>query len=219
MKDLKDYLRYYNEYAPVVDWKPDGFNHPWTYYHKPEDTTIDHDKNTTVYYGNIKEYDNTAAAMDYPKYIEVPFCTWSDYSGCTVERSNQRSFMNLFGNIPGVYPVYGGYGTAGVLIEYELYESNQDIQDVINGLFDYPLINEEDHSELEFELEDEAWDWIKYDLPKALLEAGKITEDESDDEDALKDKFYQTIRDNNIYFIFEDAVSAYIRIEEVVKAW
>lgn len=164
----------------------------------------------SVYYGDIEE-DKTGI------FLEVPFCTYSDYSGCTVERSNCRVFEEQFKEFIGteLWPIYGGYGTAGILITINLYENNEEVKEVIDGLFDYPCIDEEDMSNLEMEIEDEDWDsWIKFDLTREL-EKRAI----SYNEDTLQDDFNRVIRENDIYYSHEDAVSAYIDIEDVVDHW
>jgi hypothetical protein len=165
-----------------------------------------------VYYGDIKE--------DFEgKFIEVPFCTWSDYSGSTVERSNSRVLLEQLKTKQsgGFWPLYGGYNTQGMLVSIALLESDEDLQDTIAGLFDYPCIDDEDMSELENEIENEDWDsWIKDDLKRALDAAG--IEYPEDDEELCK-HFNQVVGNNDIYYIHEDAVSAWIELDEVVAVW
>lgn len=173
----------------------------WQYLDKiPDDYAM-------VYYGDIREDENG-------EYIELPYMTYSDYSGGTIERSNCDVFLDEFGDLPGVYELYGGFGTRGVLIHQSLLD-NEDIKDILDGLDNYPLIDEDNFSKLEMELENEAWEmWIKSDLTFELDKAGiEYNEDE------IQDKFYELIRDNSIEFIHEDACCPTINIEKVIECW
>lgn len=164
---------------------------------------------SVIWYGDIRADQNG-------DFIEVPYCTYSDYSGGTVERSNCRVFLDMFKNTEGVYRLFGGYGTEGVLINKSLLESNNDIKEVINALENYPVISEDDLSALELELEEEAVNsWIIYDLTRELDARGI----KHGNGRTLTNKLYRVMDRANIYFIHEDAVSAYLDINEVVKHW
>lgn len=144
--------------------------------------------------------------------FEIPYCTFSDYSGGTVERSNCETFLKMFADEPdGVYPVYGGYGTRSVVVTEAVWNSD-DVQDVVNSLNRYPVIDEEAWTELEYQLEEEAWDsWVKADLMRALG-----LEEEPDD---LMEKWIAACERANEYFFCEDAVSAWIDVDKVVLYW
>lgn len=180
-------------------------NREWTVFDDPEKQGV-----ARVWYGDIHD-------AEQGDYIEVPDCTYSDYSGCTVQRSNCQSFLRIFAEHLGkdMWELYGGYGTTGVLIRTSLYENNPEVKEVIDGIFDYPLIDEEDLSELEFELEQVSWDtWLEYEL-KSLLEKAGIEYNE----ETLQRDFYYVADDIAEYFIHEDANCPYFRTEKVVDAW
>ena len=146
------------------------------------------------------------------KFVEVPCTTYSGYSGGTVERANCDKFLEMFGDLPGVYEVTGGYGTRGVFIRRACLRCDE-IREVIEGLDDYPLIDDESLSDLEMQLEDEAWDvWIKYDLERELDKHELPTE-------GMEDRFWEIVRNHEIYFSHEDAISPYIDLDEVLKYW
>lgn len=150
-------------------------------------------------------------------YLEVPHTTYSDYSGCTIERANCDEFMSQFGNLPGVWELYGGFGTRGIVISLALYESNEEIKGVIDGLEDYPLINDEALCELETKIEGESWDsWVKDDLKRAL---DKASIEYPDDDDQLHDLFNAAAECANEYPIFEDAVSCFWHIDRIIEHW
>lgn len=78
---------------------------------------------------------------------------------------NHRSFLKDYKDIDGIHDVSGGYGTFAVAIRQDVYESNDEIKEIIDGLENYCLINEEDYSELETEESDKAWEnWARQDL-------------------------------------------------------
>lgn len=162
-----------------------------------------------VYLGNLQQTDNG-------ELLEIPVTMYSDYSGSTVERANCDYFVQYCkDNQIRYFDIYGDYGTTGVMVYFTDYESNEDMREMINALDNYPLFDDESLSNLELQLEDESWDsWVKYDLIRALDKAGIEY-----NEDTLQDDFYNVIRENNIEFIFENAVSAYIKIDEVIKHW
>jgi hypothetical protein len=159
----------------------------------------------------------------YPKYspdgdyLEVPLTTYSNYSGGTAEHANCNYFLDRFGALAGVHEMYGGHGTRGVLIEYKLYENNEEIRDVIDSLNDYPVMSDNFLSDLEDQLELEAWNnWVKDDLIAELEKRGiKYPEDEVD----LQTHFYRIVNGSDTYFVFKDAVSADIDIKKVVDSW
>ena len=149
---------------------------------------------------------------DNGKFLEVPYTMYSDYSGGTVQRANCNAFLKMFGEYPGVYEVYGGFGTRGVVIRRACLR-NPEIAQVIEELDYYLLIDDEALSDLEMQLEDEAWDvWIKYDLERELDKHELPTE-------GMEDRFWEIVRNHEIYFLHEDAISPYIDLDEVLKYW
>ena len=150
-------------------------------------------------------------------YLEVPQTMYSDYSGSTVDRANCNTFLKRFGALEGVYEVYGGYCTRGVLIKYELYNTNAKIKELIDGLEKYPVFDNDELILVEDEIEKEAWEsWIKGDLIRALEKRGKIYPGE---ESALLNKFYETCDEISEYVIFENAVSCWIDVEKIAEVW
>ena len=150
--------------------------------------------------------------------IELQYTMYSDYSGCVVERSNcdviLESFEDYISN--GIWEVYGGYGSRGIVYQPSMLE-NEEFKDMLESLDNYPLVDEDHFSNLEFEIESESWeDWIKFDLSR-LLDQSDLSY--PDDDDKFRDKFYQIIMDHDIYFTHEDAISAYIDLEKVIQYW
>jgi hypothetical protein len=191
--------------------KYESYNHfesEWRYSNTPEEAGV-----SSVSYGDIKQ-------NDVGDFIEVPYCTFSDYSGDTVNRANCEYFLETWGKLDGVYRIYGGHNTTGVLIRRSLYESNEEIKEAIDGLEDYPLFNDERLSELEIKLESEAWEsWIKTEVQRELADIespSPLILRLLDDDNLLESSFWYIIRSFDVEFIHEDAVSAYIRTEEIM---
>lgn len=85
--------------------------------------------------------------------IEV--ATGSDYSGSLVEISNARSLKVEF---PWLVEVYGGHGTRGLAYLGKRENQNPALIEAIDSLTEYPIYSDDDHSELEHEKTQEAWE-------------------------------------------------------------
>lgn len=98
--------------------------------------------------------------------IEIELTCGSDYSGDTVTRSNYEYCIKHFSNFPGFYDLYGGFSGYGIgYIESELTEEGRAaLKAILDYLTDYPLLDEEGHSELEMKLKDEYWESEAKDL-------------------------------------------------------
>lgn len=99
-------------------------------------------------------------------HYEVPVTVWGDYVGSTVQRSNWRSLMRDY---PDTFcDIYGGYFSHYLAIPKD--DVTEDLMDIFEKLEEfYPLYDEEDHSALEYELAEEAWDqWLKADVLRDL---------------------------------------------------
>lgn len=84
-----------------------------------------------------------------------PHATGSDYTGCSVERSNHDVLLENEHVMRRSVRIVGGHGTFGVAY---VGRPTRPIKKIINDLEVYPLIDEDHHSNLEMALEIEAWD-------------------------------------------------------------
>jgi hypothetical protein len=150
--------------------------------------------------------------------VVVPrYLSGSDYSGSTVERSNKRVFMEEFGDDPHVFETYGGYGTFGVLILATC--DNEEIAECLNGLHNYPLINEDDLSELEMEASNEAWEnWARSDFTRALESQFGIDDIDPNNDIDLSELFYHAAEKAGEYWEAETGGDMWIRVERVAEA-
>lgn len=197
--ELQGCLRKFEDYH----YDNDGV---WSLYNTLED-------GDSVSYGDIKHDTNG-------QFLEVPYSTWSDYSGDTVNRANYEYMLDNYKDHPYFHEIYGGYNTSGILLDVRIFDDSEigdDLLEKIEGLLNYPLFNDEYLSDLEMRLSKESWDgWVKYDLKRAL-DAAEIEYPEDDKE--LESLFWHCVSYNQFDFTFDDAVSAYIDIDKIVENW
>ncbi len=143
----------------------------------------------------------------------------SDYgSSGSVEVSNHRVFLTRYGMLPNVYDVYGGAGTFAVAIRLD--SITPDMIYDLNALKDYPVLDEEDHSEVERDAEEIAWDnWARHDFVKGLTKKFPALEDAIDDlgKAAVEALFYNLRDRTNTYWENEAGNNAFIHIDRIVE--
>lgn len=150
-------------------------------------------------------------------WAEVPYTASGDYSGyADVGISNYRVIEEEFKDDPDIAFVSGGYGFQAVI--YRTNTKNQEILDMIKKLENYPLLDEDSHSHVLLELEDEAWDnWARHDFVRAL---GKKFPDIEDDIDALDNdavfQIFNTARDEANEYWEQETSGAWIDIDKIV---
>jgi hypothetical protein len=119
-------------------------------------------------------FEDGTSRAEAPQWYEVRPATGSDYSGGTVTLANQRELKRLltecedFAEPQCVWcTAYGGHGTYALFVVHAALP--EEIREVLDGLDDYPSVNDEALSELESELGAEAWEaWGRSDLRRAL---------------------------------------------------
>lgn len=108
-------------------------------------------------------------------YLEIPYTTWGDYVGGTVDRSNYRVLLEDFRNL--VVDVSGDFYSHSLVCALADWSADTDeaaaLREIVRRLEDYPLVNEEDHSLLELEIAAEDWGtWLASDVGTMLEERG-----------------------------------------------
>lgn len=91
------------------------------------------------------------------KFTEIPLAIFSNYAGGPVEYCNYLDLKEKFENTKGVYDIYGGYGTQGIgYIREEMSDEDfAELEEVLNALENYPVIDDEHLSNYEFERTEE----------------------------------------------------------------
>lgn len=156
--------------------------------HEPEDNGDD-----VGYYQSGRR---TSSSGD--GWYQVEYATGSDYSGGSVTESNYRVLCEMLeaahpdGSQPVVWArTSGGHGTYGVAVRYG--DLDEEIREALDGLEDYALLDDEDHSNLEMEQQGEAWE--RDGVADLSRELAKI---EDMDPDNLKD----VLTDDEWYSVF-----------------
>ena len=164
----------------------------------------------------IKESEATADDWIVPHYL-----SGGDYSNsCLVEESNHRVFLEEFGEVPGIVDLYGGYGSYGVAIRLSTITKNEEIRECLASLEDYPLIDEEDQSQLEIERIEEEWNnWGEHDYVRELEHEYGIDRgiDWDMPDDALRKLFENRQEDCNEYWEQESGGGMHINLEKVAR--
>jgi hypothetical protein len=127
-------------------------------------------------------------------YLISKYMQYGDYDdSCMVERSNYKLFLENFGDLNGVYTISGGYGSSGIALSIAWLSNpdNEDksieIIDLLNNLNDYPCIDDEDMSNMEYESFLEALDNFAIRECNDLLSKQFLLDVYDYNEDKLKD--------------------------------
>lgn len=161
------------------------------------------------------------------KKASIVFCpaffSSGDYGGSLVELSNLQAFLEDHGKKPGVWELYGSYGSSGLALDIRFID--EDMLEELSSLQSYPVVSEDHLSHLELEKEQEAWeDWTREDYRKELQkrleelfpEAEETIESrlEELEEEKLFSLFQQAMESGNVYWETE-ATSRYVDCQEV----
>lgn len=155
-----------------------------------------------------------------PNYLQ-----YGDYdNSCMVERSNQKIFLEEYQEESGIFTITGGYGSTGVaisckwLLDPDNEEKAQSIIDLLNGLTDYPCIDDEDMSNMEYEAFLESLN--DYGIKEFIDNAGsKFSLDISDyDLDKTKDLILEIDRNLNYpSYTIESGGVCYIDMDRLIE--
>jgi hypothetical protein len=156
--------------------------------------------------------------LESPQY-EIRLTAWGDYGGDTITRSNHRALLEAF---PFLGEKTGGYSSSWLILSEP--DCTPELLDALEALQDYPLYSDDDHSDLEWEIECEQWesfwrdeikrafyplaeqvipslqDWALFDLPNETI-----------------DLFFFEAMEGEETWIHEDAVSVWINADMVAK--
>ena len=155
-----------------------------------------------------------------PKYM-----SYGDYdNSCMVERSNYKVFLEDYKEEKGIFRIYGGYGSSGIVISirYLLNPDNeekaQSIIDVLNGLNDYPCIDDEDMSNMEYDAFIESLDSFAIRECNSLLSYQYLIEVYDYDSDKLKAVLLESDRNLNYpAYEIESGGSCYIDTKRLIE--
>lgn len=168
-------------------------------------------------------------------YLMPRYCSGSDYSGDSVTVTNYRAWKEQF-PADSFVDVYGWYGSYGIAIR--AHKLTTEMVETLDSLANYPLLDDDLHSEIEREAENDAWDsWVKSDFQKELVKLADEWKNETEEGteegtkadslvDYLKNEltdsqlvewFYQCAEIANKYWIHETGNQACFRIDEMLS--
>jgi len=128
-----------------------------------------------------------------------------------VERSNYNVFLEKFSSVDGVISLGGGHRTYAIALTLKALRSKE-IQECLTALRDYPFIDRDSHTEMEWGAYEKQW--IEHgatDFRSELNEHLKLEDDHVDLWDELTDitdddlkNFYISCRSGNEEFINQE---------------
>ncbi len=179
-----------------------------------------------IYWGDIRNIDGRKLTDDISDVLIIPrYLQYGDYDdSCMVERSNHKLFLEDHKETSFVYDVYGGYGSTSIAIQLSemLNPDNEEIAqtiiDTLNGLNDYPCLDDCDMSNMEYESFLESLD--NYEIRDCISELSeKFKLDISDyDQDKVKELLLET--DHNLpypSYQIESGGNCYIDTKRLIE--
>lgn len=181
------------------------------------------------HYSDLKLINNLKTLFDSGEisdlFIVPDLLQFGDYdNSCMVERSNKKVFLEEYENSPIVYEVTGGYGSEGIalsireLLNPDNEETAQSIIDCLNGLSDYPCLDDETMSNMENDAFEESLnDWGISDAISALSRKLNIIVNDYDQE-KMFDILLSADRDLGYpSYVIESGGSCYIDIDRLIS--
>lgn len=164
---------------------------------------------------HISSYDHVVGELKSSDYFNSQYLGYSDYSGSISNKSNQEIILEEFSDIDGILQIYGSHGYSDLLIRLDILDENEELQNLIFGLENYRILDENHLSKLEDEAKEEAWNnWVSSDFKRELVNRWNYDFDSLND-DFLRDLFYKCEEKTNEYWKFE-YTNARISIDDVL---
>lgn len=165
----------------------------------------------------VEKYEKDRVEREPEKHVLISdYLIFSGYTGSDVERSNVRVFFKEHGDKPGVYRVYGGYGTDGIAIRLDV--ADEGILEDLERLEDYPMLDEDDVGAVSLELADEAAESYGYgDFEREINKQFGVTIIEDSKSQKLRDLFWQATQDLPEGFVVETGGNVHFDIERMVE--
>lgn len=148
-------------------------------------------------------------------YYCSPYLCFGDYDhSCSVERSNVRVFEEMFSESPDILKQNYNYGAEYIYID--ICTDNEEIIEVLEGLENYPVIDNDDMSNLEQEMFYEAWEnTYKGDFLRMIEKEKDVNYVESNNDEKLLEFFNGLCEKSNICFTVEAGGNVYIDLDRL----
>lgn len=158
-------------------------------------------------------------------WFDAEYTSGSDYSGGLVTRANYEVLLEeaerltedeLGGDDSWFQTFYGGHGTYAIAFHVD--KTPQEIIEMLAGLSDYPLIDDNKLADLEHEATEESWNnSYERDYRKALEDKFGGDADDVDDK-VLREHFEEARERANEYWENEEGPSMHVDVDAVIKA-
>lgn len=86
----------------------------------------------------------------------IDLASYSDYNGSAVERSNHRVLLEEFQD--ELVDLYGDHGSTSIAYLGKFENLSEGLREALGALEEYCIYSEDDHSNLEMEMQSEQWD-------------------------------------------------------------
>ena len=149
------------------------------------------------------------------------YTSGSDYNGGTVHLANYKTLEKMCEELSEEHgqfwvTAYGGHGTYAIF--FNVYTTPDEIVEVLEGLDNYPSVDDEALSELEQEQSDEAWNnWAESDFKTGLEQKFSGNADDVSSED-LYACFHEAMEKSNSYWEDQSGSGMWVDIKRVLKA-
>jgi len=172
-------------------------------------------------YGDFKECDSQGMnPKDY--YITPDEMSGSNYSGTLIHKSNFDVFLKQYKKYAGIHEVWGGFSTFAVVIRADALNRHPDIKELLDGLEDYSVLDDEDYSNKEQEAYDEAWkDYYEHDVIVSIQDVLKDDDWEPTEKefpDGLRYAFDMLLEVTQEEWQIETGGSAWVRVDKPALA-
>jgi hypothetical protein len=170
------------------------------------------------YYYTDLENVNAMAGETFPAWAEFSYTAHGDYVGyADVGAANYRVFKDDYSEHKDIAFISGDYGFQAVI--YNTSTKDEEILEILKKIVDYPLIDEDLHSEVTMEWENEAWEcWARSDFKRAIAKLFPNLEEIIDDisDEDIWTIFHGAQEKANEYWACETS-GAYIDVDKIAK--
>lgn len=153
-------------------------------------------------------------------------CLSGDYCGAPYTASNCRSLLREFGKeeSPEIREAVGSYGSSSVAVDPRYL--SEDLLEALESLEAYPVFCEEDSSELELELIQEAWDgWASSEFSSLLEDRlSQILDSEEEASELVSGlpcqtlwQTFDTLREASNTYWEAEHLSMWIKLERILE--
>jgi hypothetical protein len=130
--------------------------------------------------------------------------------------SNHRVFLDEHKDVPGIYDVWGGYGSFGVAIRLDAL-ANEDIKRDLTNMEENGVLSDEDYYELQDSYINESWEeYTRDDFIKQVRESDSFLIDLKISKPKLLELFQECTSETGEVWEDEGPHQVYIRLDKIV---